>query len=262
MTSSSGTAVITGASSGIGAVYAQQLAQRGYDVLLVARDRQRLEQLAARISGDYGVGSEVLVADLTDAQDLARVEQRLSSDPQITLLLNNAGMSVEGDFLDNDLARIQTLIALNITAPTRLAHAAGNAFKARGTGTLINVASVLALVHEMFNGVYNASKSYVLTFSRSLEASLKPHGVRVQAVLPGVTRTEIFERAGKSLNDIPAHMIMEVDTLVSAALAGLDAGESVTIPSLEKIENWQAFDNARAALIPDLSLSQAASRYR
>lgn len=261
-TATLGTAVITGASSGIGAVYAERLAARGYNVLLVARDQQRLEKLAQQLADKYGISSEVLAADLTNKQDLARVEQRLRSDASISLLVNNAGMSVDGDFLDNDIDRVETMIALNILAPTRLAHAAGNAFKARGHGTLINVASVLALVHEMFNGAYNASKSFVLTFSRSLEASLSAHGVRVQAVLPGLTRTEIFERSGKSLDEVPPQMIMEVDTLVDAALAGLDLGESVTIASLENIDKWQAYEASRAALIPDLSRDRSASRYR
>lgn len=257
-----GTAAITGASSGIGATYAQRLAQRGYDLLLIARDRQRLEQLAAKLAHDYGVSCQVLVADLTRPEDLATVGQRLRDDASISLLVNNAGMSVEGDFLDSDIERVQSMLTLNMLAPTRLAHAAGNAFRARGAGTLINVASVLALVHEQANGAYNASKSFVLTLSRSLTQTLSPHGVQVQAVLPGITRTEIFDRAGQSLDNIPPQMIMEVETLVDAALAGLDLGESVTIPSLERLENWQAFDAARGALLPDLSLSQSASRYR
>ncbi|KGT95243.1 AraC family transcriptional regulator [Erwinia typographi] len=259
---SKGTAVITGASSGIGAVYAQRLAERGYDLLLVARDTDRLEALAAKLSTEWGISSEVLTADLTNQQDLARVEQRLSQDTAISLLLNNAGVAIGGEFLDSDIDYVQRMIALNVTAPTRLAYAAGNAFKSRRAGTLISVASVLSLVHERFNGAYNSTKSFVLTLTRSLEVSLQPHGVRVQAVLPGVTRTEIFDRAGDSLDNIPAHMIMEVHDLVDAALAGLDIGESVTIPSLEKVANWQAYDEARAALLPDLSLSQPASRYR
>ncbi|WP_158782758.1 SDR family oxidoreductase [Pantoea sp. BAV 3049] len=261
MPSSKGTAVVTGASSGIGAVYAQRLAERGYDLLLVARDQARLNALAGQLAQQCGINSEVLVADLTQAEDLLRVEQRLSSDPAITLLVNNAGMAVAGDFLDNDIDRVQTMITLNVLAPTRLAHAAGNAFKARGKGTVINIASVLALVHEMANGVYNGTKSFVLNFSRSLETSLKPHGVRVQAVLPGLTRTEIFERSGISADGLPAENVMDVETMVDAALAGLDLGEIVTIPSLEKLENWQAYDDARAALLPDLSRRESASRY-
>ena len=261
-TASKGTAMITGASAGIGAVYAQRLAEQGYDLLLVARDKIKLDALASRLSSEYGVQSEVLAADLINKQDLVRVEHRLATDSTLTMLVNNAGMSVAGDFLENDIDSVEKMILLNVLAPTRLAQAAGNAFKERSAGTIINIASVLGLVHEMGNGAYNGTKSFVLNFSRSLEASLKPHGVQVQAVLPGLTRTEIFERSGRSVDELPAHMVMEVETLVDAALAGLALGESVTIPSLEKYENWEAFDTARAALLPDLSLSQSASRYR
>ncbi|MFS2221135.1 SDR family NAD(P)-dependent oxidoreductase [Pantoea sp. B65] len=259
---SSGTALVTGASSGIGATYARRLAQRGYNLILVARDKARLEALAATLTAAHGVNIEVLPADLTRAEDLHRIAQRLSDDQQITLLLNNAGMSVDGDFLSADISKIETMIALNISAPTRLAHAAGNSFKARGHGTIINVASVLSLVHEMFNGAYNASKSFVLTLTRALERELQQHGVRVQAVLPGVTRTEIFDRSGKSIDEIPAYMVMEVETMVDASLRGLDLGESVTIPALEDITQWQQYDAARATMIPGLSLSQPASRYQ
>ncbi|KOC90089.1 SDR family NAD(P)-dependent oxidoreductase [Winslowiella iniecta] len=259
---SSGTALITGASSGIGAAYAERLAQRGYDVILVARDRSRLNALAAKLTAVHGVQSEVLPADLTRDEDLSRVAQRLADDERITLLVNNAGITVDGDFLDADINSINSLIALNITAPTRLAHAAGNRFKARGRGTIINLASVLALIHEMSNGAYNASKAFVLTLTRALERELKQHGVQVQAVLPGITRTEIFNRSGQSIDEIPTHMIMEVETLVDASLAGLDLGESVTIPSLESLAQWQQYESARAAMIPGLSLSQSASRYR
>lgn len=258
----SGSALVTGASAGIGATFAQRLAARGYDLILVARDKARLESLAARLATAHGVKVEVLAADLTRDEEVKRVAQRLADDPQITLLLNNAGMSVQGEFLDADIDKIDTMIALNITAPTRLAHAAGNSFKARGQGTIINVASVLSLVHERFNGAYNATKSFVLTLTRALERELAEHGVRVQAVLPGVTRTEIFDRSGMSLADIPPQMVMEVETMVDASLTGLDQGEIVTIPALEDITQWQQYDAARAAMGPGLSLSQAASRYR
>ncbi|MCU5771705.1 SDR family oxidoreductase [Erwiniaceae bacterium BAC15a-03b] len=261
-TQSSGTALVTGASAGIGATYAERLAQRGYDLILVARNRARLESLAVRLASTHGVRVEVVAADLTLAKDLSRIAQRLTEDPQITLLLNNAGMSVDGDFLTADISKIETMLALNITAPARLAHAAGNSFKARGQGTIINVSSVLSLVHETSNGAYNASKSFVLTLTRALARELQQHGVRVQAVLPGLTRTEIFERSGRSIDDLPAHMLMEVTTMVDASLRGLDSGEVVTIPALEDIGQWQQYDSARSAMIPGLSLSQSASRYR
>ncbi|MDF2042475.1 MULTISPECIES: SDR family oxidoreductase [unclassified Pantoea] len=260
--SQAGTALITGASSGIGATYAKRLAARGYDLILVARDQVRLTALADVLTQQHAIHVTVMAADLTDEQDLQRVESELANNAQITLLLNNAGMDVEGGFLEADSSRINSMLALNILAPTRLAQIAGRAFKARGHGIIINVASVLSLVHEMFNGAYNATKSYVLTLTRTMQRELAESGVQVQAVLPGATRTEIFERAGNSINNIPAEMLMDVDEMVDAALAGLDSKEAVTIPALEDLQMWYDYDQARGAMIPHLSWDKSASRYR
>lgn len=259
--STSGTALITGASSGIGATYAKRLAARGYDLILVARDESRLNQLAALLSEQHTVQVKVLAADLTDEQDVQRVESELATNANITLLLNNAGMSVEGEFLEADINRINSMLTLNIVTPTRLAQAAGRAFKARGNGIIINIASVLALVHEMFNGAYNATKSYVLTLTRAMQRELADSGVHVQAVLPGATRTEIFDRAGQPINTIPAERLMEVDEMVDAALAGLDNKEAVTIPPLEDLQMWQDYDRARGTMVPHLSRNKSATRY-
>jgi short-subunit dehydrogenase len=256
-----GTAVVTGASSGIGAVYADRLARRGYDLVLVARDAARLTALADRLARETGVRTEVLQADLTDPVERARVEQRLQSDDSITLLLNNAGMAVSGTFLESDIDAVERMIALNVVAPTRLAAAVAKGFAARKAGTLINIASVLALVPEMFSGTYSGTKAYVLNLSKSLQAELGRHGVRVQAVLPGATRTEIWDRAGTPIAHLPQEMLMDVDTMVDAALAGLDQGEEVTIPSLEAVHEWTALEDARRALGPFLSLRDPARRY-
>lgn len=256
-----GTAVVTGASSGIGAVYADRLARRGYDLVLVARDAARLTALAERLARETGVHTEVLQADLTNPADRARVEQRLQSDASITLLLNNAGMAVSGTFLESDIDAVERMIALNVVAPTRLAAAVAKGFAARKAGTLINIASVLALVPEMFSGTYSGTKAYVLNLSKSLQAELGRHGVRVQAVLPGATRTEIWDRAGTPIAHLPQEMLMDVDTMVDAALAGLDQGEEVTIPSLEAVHEWTALEDARRALGPFLSLRDPARRY-
>lgn len=256
-----GTAVVTGASSGIGAVYADRLARRGYDLVLVARDAARLTALADRLARETGVRTEVLQADLTNPADRARVEQRLQSDASITLLLNNAGMAVSGTFLESDIDAVERMIALNVVAPTRLAAAVAKGLAARKAGTLINIASVLALVPEMFSGTYSGTKAYVLNLSKSLQAELGRHGVRVQAVLPGATRTEIWDRAGTPIAHLPQEMLMDVDTMVDAALAGLDQGEEVTIPSLEAVHEWTALEDARRALGPFLSLRDPARRY-
>jgi short-subunit dehydrogenase len=254
-------ALITGASSGIGATYAKQLAARGTNLILVARDEVRLNLLAQSLRESHGVEVSVLAADLTNHDDLQRVDHEIQQNKAITLLVNNAGMTVEGEFIDGDIAKIQTMLTLNIVALTQLAHTAAQSFRARRNGTIVNIASVLALVSESANGAYNASKAYVLSLTRNLHRELAESGVRMQAVLPGLTRTEIFERAGKSINELPAEMLMEVDDLVSAALRGLDAGELITIPSVEDVQLWQSYEEARIAILPFISLNKPASRY-
>jgi short-subunit dehydrogenase len=259
--SSKGAALVTGASTGIGAVYADRLARRGHDLILVARDTARLDALAERLRAETGVAVEVLTADLTKPTDLTKVEQRLATDASITVLVNNAGKSLNGGLLDNTPAELETLIALNITAPTILASAAGRAFVARKAGTIVNIASVLAFAPEMFDGVYSGSKAYLLNLTLSLAAQTKDAGVRVQAVLPGATRTEIWERSGKDVDAFPAEMVMEVEPLVDAALAGLDKGETVTIPPLADEGQFTAFNDARLAMAPNLSRRDVAARY-
>jgi len=257
-----GTALITGASTGLGAVYANRLARRGENLILVARDAGRMEALADKLRSETGVTVEVLPADLTDRADLARIEARLASDPAITLLVNNAGMSLNGGLLDSATDQIETLIALNVTAPTLLAAAAGKAFVARGAGAIITIASVLALVPEAFDGVYSGSKAFVLNLSQSLANQIEAKGVRVQAVLPGATRTEIWERSGKDIDAFPAEMVMAADDLVDAALLGFDRGETVTIPPLADESQWTALTQARLAMGPGLSRRDVAPRYR
>ena len=257
-----GTALITGASTGLGAVYADRLARRGYDLILVARDAGRMESLAAKLTESTGRTIDVLRADLTDRADVAKIESRLATDPAITLLVNNAGMSLTGGLLDSDIARVEALIALNITAPTLLAAAAGKAFAERKHGGIINIASVLALAPEMFDGVYSGSKAYLLNLSKSLAAKLEPLGVRVQAVLPGATRTEIWERSGKDVDSFPVEWVMEAGDLVDAALLGFDRGETVSIPPLADEGQWQAYEAARLAMGDRLSNRQVAPRYR
>jgi short-subunit dehydrogenase len=260
-TSAAGTALITGASTGIGAVYADRLAKRGHDLVLVARDKQRLEALAARLRAETGRKIEVLPADLANAANLRVVEERLRSDDAITTLVNNAGVAVTGTLDVADADKLETMIDINIVALTRLAVAITPRLVARKGGTVINIASVLALAPEMFNATYNATKAYVLSFTQSMQHELGQHGVRVQAVLPGATRTEIWERAGADVNALPAEMVMHVDEMVDASLAGFDAGEQVTIPSLPNAGDWDNFVKARQALGPNLSHNHAAARF-
>ncbi|WP_068825839.1 SDR family NAD(P)-dependent oxidoreductase [Pseudomonas sp. BMS12] len=257
-----GKALITGASSGIGATYAERLARRGYDLLLVARDLARLQEMAASLGAKYGVKVDVLKADLTSKADLQTVEDRLRTDAEIRLLVNNAGVASNGTLAEADLEQAERLIQLNVVALTRLAAVAAAQFSAAGRGAIVNIASVVALAPEMFNAVYSASKAYVLSLTQTLHGEVAAKGVQIQAVLPGVTRTEIWERSGIDGSKLPAEMIMEVGEMVDAALAGFDQGELVTIPSLPDAADWQAFVAARGALGPNLSRNSAAQRYK
>lgn len=256
-----GTAVITGASSGIGAVYADRLARRGHDLLLVARNAQRLHALAAQLARETGRQVEVLVADLARKEDLVQLEQRLERDAAIRVLVNNAGFSVGGSFSQSDPDRLEAMVQLNAVVVTRLSRAAAPAFVARGGGTLINIASVVALAPHILNGAYGASKAYVLALSQALQQELGARGLQVQAVLPGATRTEFWALSGTPIDALPQEMVMSAQDMVDAALAGLDLGETVTIPSLPQAADWERFDAARLALGPHLSRSTPALRY-
>ena len=259
--SRSGTALVTGASAGIGAVYADRLARRGCDLILVARDGARLAVVAQRVKVATGRQVEILQADLCNRDDLMRVEERLSTDAAIRVLVNNAGMATAGPLVDNEADRLQAMIELNVTAPLRLTRAAARSFVDRGSGTIINIASVLALAPERFNGTYGGTKAFLLNLSQSLDRELKDKGVRVQAVLPGATRTGIWGKAGVDVSSFPAEVLMEVEEMVDAALSGLDQGETVTIPSLPDAADWRRFEEARLALGPNLSRQRAARRY-
>ncbi len=262
MSSSKGTALVTGASVGIGAVYADRLAKRGYDLILVARDKAKLEALATRLTAETGVRVDVIKADLGVKSDLAVVEKRLRDDEAITMLINNAGISVNGPLNGSDPDALDALIALNITALTRLSVAAVPGFVKRDHGAIINLASVLAVAPEISGGAYSGSKAYVLNFTLSLKQELTGTNVKLQVVMPGATRTEIWERAKMDITKIPASMIMEVDEMVDAALAGFDQGEFATMPSLPDATDWDAFNKARLNLHPNMSHDRAAARYK
>lgn len=255
-------ALVTGASTGIGAAYADRLARRGHDLVLVARNREALRELAARLAGQYGVKVDVLTADLTVPHERTRVERRLEEDDSLGLLVNNAGFSAPGALADGRLDDIESMIQLNVVAPTRLTGAMLPRLIERGRGGIINIASVLAVAPELSIGAYPATKSYLLTYSQSLHSELAHRGIRVQAVLPGITRTAIWERAGKDVDAFPDDIVMEVDEMVDAALAGYDLGELVTIPALPDIEAWRRYDTARLQLAPGLSRNHAADRYK
>jgi uncharacterized protein len=262
MSQSKGTALITGASSGIGAVYADRLAKRGYDLILVARNAARLEALSARLKRETGRSVTSLPADLNDKADLAKVETALRGDPSITLLVNNAGVGSVAPLLKADVEKMDDMIALNVTALTRLTYAAAPAFVARGAGTIINIASIVGVSPETLNGVYGATKAYVLALSHSLRHELADKGIRIQAVLPGATATEFWDIAGLPHRNLPAAIVMSTENMVDAALAGLDQGEPVTIPGLQDADEWSRFEATRRDISNRLGNSLPAPRYK
>jgi short-subunit dehydrogenase len=255
-------ALVTGASSGIGAVYADRLARRGYDLVLIGRDASRLGAVANTISRDTGRKVEPIVADLASRPDQLKIEERLRADASISALVNNAGLGAAGPLLASDVDQLDTMIQVNVTALTRLVHAAAPGFVARGTGAIINIASIVALAPELLNGVYSGTKAYVVNLTQSLHNEVGSKGVRVQAVLPGAIETAFWDRAGLPVTNLPSDWVMSADELVDAALAGFDQGEVITIPSLPDVKDWERLDAARKALGPGLSRKHAAERYR
>jgi short-subunit dehydrogenase len=251
--------LITGASSGIGATYADRLARRGHNLVLVARDKARLDTLATRLHQEYGVAVDVLQADLTKSSDLIAVEARLRDDARIGILINNAGAAQSGGFIEQTPETVAQLIALNATALTRLASAVAPRFVQAGEGAIVNIGSVVGLAPEFAMSVYGATKAFVLFLSQGMSLELSPKGVYVQAVLPAGTYTEIWKRADIDISAFPK--MMEVGELVDAALVGFDRREPVTIPPLHNAARWDALDAARQALLSDIKQERAAERY-
>ncbi|MBV7555993.1 SDR family oxidoreductase [Pseudomonas sp. PDM28] len=260
--SSKGTALITGASSGIGAVYADRLARQGYDLILVARSRGRLNALANHLSDQTGRSVEVVAADLMNKADSLRVEQILRNDASITLLVNNAGVGGVMPLLASPVDDMAAMVSLNVTALMRLAYAAVPGFVARGAGTVVNIASIVAIAPEILNGVYGGTKAFVLALSQSMQHELADKGVRVQAVLPGATATDFWSEAGNPVENLPQEIVMSAEDMVDAALAGLAAGETVTIPGLHDGGQWDRHEAQRKTLSGLFGNSVAAPRYR
>ncbi|MBT9264088.1 SDR family oxidoreductase [Pseudomonas sp. MG-9] len=254
------TVLVTGASTGIGAVYAERFAQRGHDLVLVARDQARLDALAARLRSEHGVAVDVIAADLTQPGDLTSVESRLRDDARIGILVNNAGAALSGNFIDQSTDSVAQLVALNTTALVRLASAIAPRLAKAGDGAIINIGSVVGLAPEFGMTVYGATKAFVLFLSQGLSLELSPQGVYVQAVLPATTRTEIWDRSGVDINTLSE--IMEVGDLVDAALVGFDRREPVTIPPLHEAERWDGLQTARQGLLQQIRQSAVAERYQ
>jgi len=256
------TALITGASTGIGAVYADRLARRGHNLFLVARNGAKLAALGRELHEKYGVQVEILAADLAKPEQLAQIEARLADDASITMLVNNAGLGATAPLVDSTVEQLDAMIDLNVKSLTRLARAVAPRFAANGSGTIINIASIVAIAPEVLNGVYGGSKAFVLAMTQSLQHELGSKGVRIQAVLPGAIETPFWDKAGVPVQHLPNEIVMKVDDLVDAALAGLDMGEVITIPSLPDAGEWERLNAARLAMGPNLSRNVPAARYR
>ncbi|PDS48531.1 SDR family oxidoreductase [Rhizobium anhuiense] len=252
--------LVTGASTGIGAKYAERFARRGHDLVLVARNKARLDALAVRLRDETGVAIDILQADLTDPAEVAAVEARLREDERIGILVNNAGGNLPGSFLSQNTDDVSRLIALNTTAVARLASAVAPRFAAAGGGAIINISSVVGIAPEFGMTVYGATKAFVTFLSQGLSIELGPKGVYVQAVLPAATRTEIWDHSGIDVNTLSG--VMEVDDLVDAALLGFDRREPITIPPLPDAGQWDAYQEARVAMLPNTRQANPAERYR
>ena len=223
------TALVTGGTSGIGAAFARSLAHRGFNVVLVARDEQRLKDTARELTRAHGVAVETIAADLADRRDLERVAQRLEDpDRPVDMVINNAGFSVGTAFLSTDFAAHDTAFDVMCRAVTYLSGAAGRAMTARGTGWIVNVSSTAGFVTM---GEYSAVKAYVTAMTEALAVELHHTGVHVTALLPGWVRTEFHSRAGISGSSIPAFMWLEADDLVAAALDDVARGRVISIPT-------------------------------
>ncbi len=224
------TALVTGATAGIGAAFARALARRGHDLVLVARDPARLDS-AARQLRTYGVKVDVLAADLTDEQGCARVEWRCGEG--LDMLVNNAGLGTKGAFHEVPREQEEHLLRLNVRAPMRLAHAALPPMIDRGGGAIVNVSSVAGFAPGARGATYGASKAWLTSFSESLHLQYAERGVKVLALCPGFTRTEFHSRAEMDMSGLPDRLWLEADDVVRTALADLDRGRSRSIPGAQ-----------------------------
>jgi len=256
-----GTAVVTGASAGMGKLFADRLAKRGYDLILVARRADRLEAVAKELKSQYGVSVQTLVADLGAASDLDRVVKSISSDESISLLLNNAGTSTLGSVGEIKAPDLQAMIGVNITALTRLTVAVLPGFKRRNAGAIINMGSVLGFQSLPISSIYSGTKGFVLNFTRGLQDEMAKTNIIVQLVAPAAIATDIWEISGVPLSKLDPATVMKAEDAVDAALAGLDLGEKVTLPSVENLQLLTNYDTARLALLGSSQSSKPATRY-
>ncbi len=254
------TALITGGTSGIGAAFARQLAARNHDLVLVARDTARLDEVAAELRTGYGVEVETMSADLADRDQLTRVVERLLDPARpVDVLINNAGFGVHAQLLDPDVSRHEAAFEVMCRAVLVLSNAAGRSMRERGTGGILNVSSFAGFISM---GSYSAIKAWVTTFSEALAGELSGTGVRVTALCPGWVRTEFHARAGINAAKIPGPLWLQADDLVRQALDDLDHGRVISIPSLRyKVLFWLVKLAPRSA-VRAVSRVMASSRNR
>lgn len=232
-------ALVTGASSGLGAAFAERLAKDGYDLIIVARRRERLDALAEQLQASHLVNVEVLVADLSKPDDLHKVEKRITEGPSLELLVNNAGFGGYKVFVELDPDQAEELINLKILAITRLTRAALPGMIARGHGSVINVSSRLAFSGSMGSSqlpkraTYVGANAYINSFSQLVQSELEGTGVSVQALCPGVVKTEFHEHVGADPSRFPAAIVMSAEDVVQGSLIGLKLGEAICVPALE-----------------------------
>ena len=257
-----GTAIVTGASSGIGKVYADRLAARGYNLVLVARRQERLREIATNLQEQFAVQAHILAADLSTPAGVAAVAERIASDPEVSMMVNNAGLSLLKPLTDTPDDVIARMVALNITAMTTLSKVALVAFKARGTGALVNIGSGAGFAPYPGIPVYGATKAYVYLFTQSLQSEVRDTDVRVQLVLPGAVVSEGWDVAGgQEIDPLPEAVVMTTEDCVDAALNGLDRQEMVTAPSLHNETLLRDYEAASAELLQGMFDATPASRY-
>ncbi|TFI58506.1 SDR family oxidoreductase [Sphingomonas parva] len=254
-------ALVTGASSGIGRVYAEHLARTGHDLILVARRADRLQALADALAQEHRIEIEVLPADLGESDGVETVARRIEAGARIDMLINNAGYAARARVAELDFAALEAMLRVNILALARLSQAALKRMIEVGRGTIINIASGTVFMQMPGNAGYGASKNFVTAFTRHMQVEAAGTGVRVQLLVPGVIATDFHEVAGNDLANFPPERVMSAEDLVVASLRALELGEEVCIPSLPDMAAWDAYADAEAGVAANVSRDRIAPRY-
>jgi hypothetical protein len=256
-----GAAIITGASAGLGRVFAERLARQGYDLILVARRALRLAELALQLTREYDVSVEPVAADLATSEGVDRIAAYFSVRDDITLLLNNAGTSTLGNVSESKPDQLAAMINLNVVALTRLCAAALFAFRSRDRGAIVNVGSVLGFHSLPISSIYSGTKGYVLNFTLGIQQEVAGSNVKVHLAAPGAIATDLWEISGVPLSNLDPAIVMTAERAVDAILSGFALGESVILPSVESSDLLQQYEEARLALLTASQTSGPASRY-